>query len=152
MYFHPCILFSFYHYHLYSLLPFHSPISVLHFPWYFATAYCFYCVCVCVCVCVCIYIYIYVSCYVLPLYFLAFSSFSIFHFDLHCPHVFSPPKIFNLQPFLGHKMPPSYTTPICLLLNTLQPFYRAQDSLYTTPIHSLLQGYSTALFQNTRHH
>jgi hypothetical protein len=23
---------------------------------------------------------------------------------------------------------------------------------YTTPIHSLLQGYSTALYQNTSHH
>jgi len=113
IYFHPCILLSFYHYHLYSLLPFHSPISVLHFPWYSVTAYCFYC----------LYIYIYIyKTYVLPLYILAFSSFSISHFDLHCSNVFSPPKIFNLQPFWGHKMPPYYTTPICLLLNTLQPF------------------------------
>ena len=68
---------------------------------------------------VCTYIY---KTYVLPLYILAFSSFSISHFDLHCSNVFSPPKIFNLQPFWGHKMPPYYTTPICLLLNTLQPF------------------------------
>jgi hypothetical protein len=68
-------------------------------------------VCVCVCVCVCVYIYI---CYVLPHYILAFSSFSSSHFDLHCSHAFSPPKIFNLQPFWGHKMPPSYTTPIYL--------------------------------------
>ena len=88
-------------------------------------------------VCMYVCVYMYVSCYVLSLYIAAFSSLSISDFDLHCSHVFSPQKICNLQPFWGHKMPPYYTTLICLLLNTLQPFYGTRDSLTPLPfIHS----------------
>ena len=62
-------------------------------------------------------------------------------------HSFSPPRILH-SPFKGHKIhlhhSHSFTPPRILY----SPFKRHKFT-YTTPIHSLLQGYSTALLRDT---